>query len=520
MVSVDRSLELERAIAELKPGDHLCCLYENEDEHRALLTPYLRQGLERGEKVIYIVDARTAQVVLEYLRDGGVDVTPFMESGQLGILSADESYMREGVFDPDGMISLLKVETEQALAEGYPALRATGEMSWALRGLPGADRLIEYEAKLNRFIPDHRFLAICQYDRRRFPSDVLLDVLATHPVAVVGTELYDNFYYIPPDEFLCDDRAGAALSRQLENLAVRKSAERERERLLLHLSEINQQLSLANFQAKERQAEAEAAQEKVTRILESVTDGFVAVDRQWQFTYVNAQAERLLGTTRQALTGKVLWELFPGAVGSTTYDSFQRVLSQQVPVELEVFSQRNNGWLSLHAYPSEGGLAVFVRDITVRKRAEDSLRESEEKYRNLYETMAPGVVYQDSTGRIISANPAAQRILGLSLDELQGRSSADPRWKAIHEDGSEFPGETHPSSVALRTGREVRNVVMGVFHPRQTSRRWINITAVPHFRSGEDFPYEVYTTFEDITERKQAEEELRRARDELDHSRS
>jgi PAS domain-containing protein len=115
--------------------------------------------------------------------------------------------------------------------------------------------------------------------------------------------------------------------------------------------------------------------------------------------------------------------------------------------------------------------------ITERKRMEQALAESEREHRTLFETMAQGVVYQDAEGQIIDANPAAQRILGLTLDQMQGRTSTDPRWRAIHPDGSAFAGDTHPSMVALQTGRQVRNVVMGVYSPRNEAYTWININA-------------------------------------------
>jgi PAS domain S-box-containing protein len=143
-----------------------------------------------------------------------------------------------------------------------------------------------------------------------------------------------------------------------------------------------------------------------------------------------------------------------------------------------------------------------------RVKTGDTLRNSEEKYRTLFETMAQGVVYQDADGKIVSANPAAERILGLAPDQMQGRTSMDPRWRAIHEDGSDFPGETHPSMIALRTGKEVHYVVMGVFDPKTGKHRWININAVPQFRPGETKPFQVYTAFEDITEHRQAERAL------------
>jgi PAS domain S-box-containing protein len=153
---------------------------------------------------------------------------------------------------------------------------------------------------------------------------------------------------------------------------------------------------------------------------------------------------------------------------------------------------------------------VLYNDITKRKKAEDALRESEGKHRTLFETMAQGVVYQNAEGQIISANPAAERILGLTLDQMQGRTSTDPRWKAIHEDSSDFPGDTHPAMVALITGKGVRNVIMGVFHPSENEYVWININAILQFNQGETKSHHVYTTFEDITERKKMEEEKQR----------
>jgi two-component system cell cycle sensor histidine kinase/response regulator CckA len=147
------------------------------------------------------------------------------------------------------------------------------------------------------------------------------------------------------------------------------------------------------------------------------------------------------------------------------------------------------------------------QEITERKQAEEMLRESEVKHRTLFETMAQGVVYQNADGYIASANPAAVRILGLTLDQMQGRTPTDPGRKAIHEDGSDFPGDMHPGLVALRTGKEVRNVVMGMFHPKINGYVWINVYAIPQFKQGKAKPQQVYTTFADITEHKMADEE-------------
>ena len=134
-------------------------------------------------------------------------------------------------------------------------------------------------------------------------------------------------------------------------------------------------------------------------------------------------------------------------------------------------------------------------------------------YQKLMDTMTLGVVYQDGKGRIIYANPAAENVLGLTIDQMTGRTSMDPRWKAIQEDGSDFPGEHHPAMVALRTGKPVKDVIMGVFNPQRDTYRWIKVNAVPDFKSGEAKPVQVYTIFEDITERKSAEAAIVKERD-------
>ncbi len=139
-------------------------------------------------------------------------------------------------------------------------------------------------------------------------------------------------------------------------------------------------------------------------------------------------------------------------------------------------------------------------DITDRKSAEDFLRISEEKYRTLFDTMKQGVVYQDSEGKIISVNHAAEEMLGLNFKQLKGVKSVDPVWDIIHEDGSPFSGETHPAMISLRTGNPVNDTIMGVFNHAQNKYRWLIVSSMPLFRKGEMKPYQVYATITDITE--------------------
>ena len=146
-----------------------------------------------------------------------------------------------------------------------------------------------------------------------------------------------------------------------------------------------------------------------------------------------------------------------------------------------------------------------------RRKLEQRLRDAEVRAATLFASMEQGVVYQDADGRIIDANPAATRLLGLSLDQLQGRTSVDPRWRAVREDGSPFAGEDHPAMVSLRTRQPTHGVVMGVGVGGAEERRWILVDAVPEFRPGEEAPYRVFTTFTDITARRAGEEKIRQS---------
>jgi diguanylate cyclase (GGDEF)-like protein/PAS domain S-box-containing protein len=152
----------------------------------------------------------------------------------------------------------------------------------------------------------------------------------------------------------------------------------------------------------------------------------------------------------------------------------------------------------------------YLRDITELKQKNLALAESEEQLHLLFVSMLHGVVFHNQRGEITAANPMAEKILGLTLEQMQGRSSLDPRWKTIHEDGSDFPGAQHPAMQALRSGQSVCDVMMGVFNPLVDEPRWLSVSAIPQFKQGETKPFEVFTTFTDITERKKAEEVLKR----------
>jgi PAS domain S-box-containing protein len=148
------------------------------------------------------------------------------------------------------------------------------------------------------------------------------------------------------------------------------------------------------------------------------------------------------------------------------------------------------------------------QEISERRQAQALLQESEERYRSLIAAMAEGIILQDANGIIRTCNAAAERILGLSADQLLGLISVDSRLRAITEEGEHFPGEEHPLNMTLRTGEPCSEVIMGIHKPDGTLA-WLSVNSQPLFRPKETTPYAAGASFIDITKRKRIEVALR-----------
>src|ERR1700736_3281380 len=132
--------------------DHICLIYEGQEEQLAMPVPSIRMGLDRGEKCVFVAPEKTISDVIEALRAMGIDVDEAVNSGRLAVASQEDTYLRNGHFEPDKMIRFLADSLEPAIASGFSGLRVVGEMTWAQGGNLGTGQLIEYEAKLNRFV--------------------------------------------------------------------------------------------------------------------------------------------------------------------------------------------------------------------------------------------------------------------------------------------------------------------------------------------------------------------------------
>ncbi|MDQ2959447.1 MAG: MEDS domain-containing protein [Candidatus Dormibacteraeota bacterium] len=183
-------------------GDHICAFYHGLDDRDEILIPYLRAGLEAGDKCICVVDASDPEAVLAELR-AVIDIDNKSANHQLDVLPSQSTYLRDGVFKTDRMIGFWDATVGAALSsDGFSSVRAVGEMTWALRDTPGVDELVGYESELNRFLPRYPQVILCLYDLGRFDGEVIFEVLKTHPKVLVKGVVIENLYYLEPDEFL------------------------------------------------------------------------------------------------------------------------------------------------------------------------------------------------------------------------------------------------------------------------------------------------------------------------------
>lgn len=236
-------------------------------------------------------------------------------------------------------------------------------------------------------------------------------------------------------------------------------------------------------------------------------DLLCVADTSGHFIKLNKVWEETLGYPLSELQGRRFLDFVHPDDLEATLQAIS-VLDTQRPLPHFINRYRRSDgvyrYLEWHSYPYGQLIYAGARDITERLQMEEALRDSEARYRSVVNAMSEGIVLQNRDGTIGACNEAAERILGLTADQMMGRTSIDPHWRSIHEDGSPYPGETHPAMVTLSTGQAVSNAVMGVHKP-DGQLTWILINTSPIQHPDEAMPSAVVASFSDITELKKAE---------------
>jgi len=256
-------------------------------------------------------------------------------------------------------------------------------------------------------------------------------------------------------------------------------------------------------ESKNAEEERRRAYERTTTLLESISDAFTAVGRDWRIVYINHRALHYSNKSPSDAIGKTIWEVFPAILGTPLEAAYREVMNTRKPLVFENRSSVAQGRaFELHLYPSEDGVTIYGQDITERNLAETEMRESEEKYRNLYRNAAIGIFHSTFDGRFIDVNPALARMLGYLSPEEAVRSIT-----SIAE--QVYADPIHYSTVTAEALKKGEIIGTENRYRRRDGSLWhglLHLRIVPS-REGQQSYYEGFV--EDITERKRIEQELR-----------
>src|ERR1700680_328207 len=209
--------------------EHLCFVYETQKEQFSAALPFMRAGLERGEKCLYIAkEGKDSKAFVTAMRAQRLNADESISKGSLTFVHSATDPQLKRIVNPSGMIRFLFRAVSEARTNGFPALRIIGEMTWALHVPNTAKFLFEFEAEVNNLFRVNDCLAICQYNRKLFPPEVILGVLSTHPTVIYGHVVSKNPYFVPPEELLQQRQGEQEVQRLLKNIRAYESMERER----------------------------------------------------------------------------------------------------------------------------------------------------------------------------------------------------------------------------------------------------------------------------------------------------
>jgi len=275
-------------------------------------------------------------------------------------------------------------------------------------------------------------------------------------------------------------------------------------------------LVLINFWSNVKIKESE---QRFRATLQSLDDGIIIHAPDSSIIDLNDRALQILGLSADQLLGKTtydpMWKFVDENEKPLPFEKYpaNSILASQKPINdlicgIVSSADKELVWVKVKGMPIfdyEGKMkevVVSFFDITQLKNVNNYLIKSEKRYRLLFETMNQGVIYQDKDGSIISCNPKAEEILGLTLSQMQEKISSEPIWKLIDEDGMLIPGGQSPVMRALKNKELTGPMICGVFIPDTEEYKWLSITAIPLFIEGDEYPYQVYATFEDVTQLK------------------
>jgi hypothetical protein len=186
----------------LERNRHVCAFFHTPEEEFTLLVPFIKEGIDQGEKAVHIHDRARRAELLRRLAEAGVDSDTLQQSGQLEVRPWEDAHIRGGRFDQETWLASLDESMASDKVRGFPRTRLWSNQEWALEQLPGVEDIVEYECRYNYIQAKYDNPTVCVFDVNKHRGDVVMGMLRTHPLVIIGGILHENPYYVSPDEFL------------------------------------------------------------------------------------------------------------------------------------------------------------------------------------------------------------------------------------------------------------------------------------------------------------------------------
>lgn len=461
-ISTTGASGLVRALRKLEHPGHFCQIYDSAEKALDVALTFVRVGLARGMSGLYLADEHSVRKITDAAGAAGIDI----DSDELTILEARVFF--DNSFRIDCALKDLRERLQAGKAAG--GLYVVNEMTWALDA--GRDRpsLADYEARLDRLLPDLDLSMLCLYNRDRFDPECIRDALRSHSVVVYDDRVCPNIYY--------------------EGAKEDRSAHKVVERLLGNLRELSGQESRAGA-------------------FEVAPDAMFLIDAEGRCIDVNPAACRLFGYTRQEFldAGECLLS-FLGYADNGVIDGKDESHRQQGDFLLRQPLHGKDGstiWAKMSITPldTDGQPLVLgvLRDVTAHRQAEQALQDREFQFRQIIDLVPHAIFVKDLKGRFLLVNRALADAYDTSVDELTGSLQADHH--PSEEQVRRFEREDRE---VITSGQPLRISEKDILHTNGDTHLY-EVIKVPFEFAGAEDPV-VMGIAVDITERKRAENAL------------
>jgi len=482
-------------------GTHFCYFYETKQDLVDTLVPFFRSGLAHGDFCLWVIfEPLTTEEALAALDQAAPDLLPHLAAGKVEIRPHEERFFQAGPDSPNCIVSHLRENLQSALSRGHTGMRVAGSSA----GLQKSDgwRFAQFEREIERAVTGQRMIALCAFPPATSGAAEIFDAARTHQFAVARRQGEWQTLETP------DEKRAKAEIRKLNQELELRVVERTRA-----LAAVNEELRREIEDRK--QAETELRRQK--DVLQTIFDHmplmihFVGVDHQLKL--VNREWERTLGWTLEEIRGQnldILAENYPDPTYRRDVEEFLRTTSDEWrDFKTQVRDGRviDISWSIL--YLSDGTAIGIGQDITARKRAEEALRDSEERFRQLAENIREifWIKTADRT-RALYLSPAYESITGRPREDEHGQRRNHFFVDIMHPEDRERMLETARTKMSAEYDVEFR-----IVRPDR-SIRWIRDRGFP-VRDSSGRLCRMAGVAEDITEQKQAQESLQASSEQL-----